>query len=212
MQMEMYLLEQTSDVYFMYHPDIAKEVREGGHANEWLYFVSLFAMDEENMKPFEKRLMSEVNQLRMIQDDISAMRKRLVEKRDEVRVPEWIMDPYLREEVFQILTYNKKFNTVDIRDTFLIPAPRNLEPGFDERLREQIDVDRLVEESHQELAAYANQRIPLPAKTLDEKDNDLLMKMNLVALAIKVDEPPLLGINIEDRWVNVEESLSIGAP
>lgn len=80
-----------------------------------------------------------------------------------------------------MLSYDAKFRTVDIRDTILIPVPRNLEPNFDERLREAIDVDRMIEESNQELADYANKRIPLPKRDLDKKDYDLLKKMNLIA-------------------------------
>lgn len=33
MQMEMYLLEQTSDVFHMYKEDMSREISEGGHAN-----------------------------------------------------------------------------------------------------------------------------------------------------------------------------------
>ena len=63
----------------------------------------------------------------------------------------------------------------------MLPIPRNREAGFDERLRESMDVDALIEESNQELKDYANQRIPLPKKDLDTKDTDLLSKMNLIA-------------------------------
>ena len=62
-------------------------------------------------------------------------------------VPFFIMDPQMREEAYQILSYDAKFRTVDMRDTILIPIPRKLEPNFDERLREAIDVDRLVADS-----------------------------------------------------------------
>lgn len=76
----------------------------------------------------------------------------------------------MREEAFQLLSYDAKFKTFDIRDTNLIPTPRKLEANFDERLREAMDVDRMVQESNQELADYANKRIPLPAKDLNQKD------------------------------------------
>jgi len=62
----------------------------------------------------------------------------------------------LREECYQILSYDAKFRTLDIRDTILIPIPRKLEPTFDERLRQAIDVDRMISDSQAELADYAN--------------------------------------------------------
>ncbi len=57
------------------------------------------------------------------------------------------MDPRQREEMFQLLTYAEKYNTFDIRDTKLLPVPSSREADFDERLREAMDVDALVENS-----------------------------------------------------------------
>lgn len=62
-----------------------------------------------------------------------------------------------------------------------MPTPAHKGPDFDERLREAMDVDQMMEDSHNELKDYANKRIPLPKRDLSEKDNDLLKKVNLVA-------------------------------
>lgn len=74
----------------------------------------------------------------------------------------------------------------------------NRGPDFEERLREAMDVDQMIEDSNRELQEYANKRIPLPAKDLNEKDLDLLQKVNLMAKAVKVDEPPVIGVNIDE--------------
>lgn len=50
MQMEMYLLEQTSDVYMMYHDQMLDEVKYGGHIGLREYLDQLDVMDPENMK------------------------------------------------------------------------------------------------------------------------------------------------------------------
>lgn len=42
----------------------------------------------------------------------------------------------------------------------------------------------MIEDSNQELKDYANKRIPLPGKSLSEKDEDLLKKVSLIASAI----------------------------
>lgn len=68
-----------------------------------------------------------------------------------------------------------------------MPTPANRGPDFEERLREAIDVDRMMEESALELKDYANKRIPLPKKDLSTKDNDLLKKVSLLAQAVEVD-------------------------
>lgn len=66
MQMEMYLLEQTSDVYHMYHEQMQQEVRQGGHVNFQAYMTTLLVMKDEVMKPWERRMMDEIRQLQMI--------------------------------------------------------------------------------------------------------------------------------------------------
>ena len=72
--MELYLLEQISDVFHMYKDNMSNEIRTGGHANLVNYLTTLFVMDEVNMKPWERRMMGEINQLKMIEEDISAIR------------------------------------------------------------------------------------------------------------------------------------------
>jgi len=90
LQMEMYLLEQTSDVFHMYSEQIGKEVHDGGHANMDNYLLLLDMMDPENMKDWERRLWGEVTELRAINADIKALQQHLDEKPDVVTVPKFI--------------------------------------------------------------------------------------------------------------------------
>lgn len=43
------------------------------------YLMQLFVMNEENMKPWERRMMDEIKQLRMIEEDIQAIRLLIAE-------------------------------------------------------------------------------------------------------------------------------------
>ena len=81
----------------------------------------------------------------------------------------------------------------------LLPIPSYRGPDFEERLRETMDVEAMIEESERELRDYANQRIPLPAKSLSDKDEDLLKKVSMIASAVKVEEPPLLAPDVSLR-------------
>jgi len=56
-----------------------------------------------------------------------------------------------------------------------------------------------MSESAQELKDYANKRIPLPERDLSDKDNDLLKKMSLIATAIKLDQPPIIGHDVSKK-------------
>lgn len=93
MTMEMYLLEQSADVFKLYEDKLKDEVLFGGHIGLAEYLMQLEVMDDENRKDWEKRLWSEVQELRMIQDDIKALRQHLDEKPAELLIPEFIMDP-----------------------------------------------------------------------------------------------------------------------
>lgn len=58
--------------------------------------------------------------------------------------------------------------------------------------------------AQRELEDYANKRIPLPAKSLSEKDEDLLKKVSMLAAAVKVDEPPLIAPDVSyTRYITV---------
>ena len=76
-------------------------------------------MNDENRKDWEKRLWSEVQELRMIQDDIKALRQHLDDKPAEFIIPEFIMDPQIRAEAAQLLKFAEKYETFDILDVFI---------------------------------------------------------------------------------------------
>lgn len=57
----------------MYGKQINEEVKYGGHIDLYNYMITLEAMDDENRKDWEKRLWSEIIELRMIQADIKAL-------------------------------------------------------------------------------------------------------------------------------------------
>jgi len=48
------------------------------------------------------------------------------------------------------------------------------------------------------LKDFANKRIPLPARNLSEKDQDLLKKVSLIAQAVEVPKPPLIGTDVSN--------------
>lgn len=96
--MEMYLLEQTSDVFRLYQAHLRDEVLHGGHQGLAEYLIQLEVMDDVNRKDWEKRLWSEIQELRLIQEDIKALQLHLDEKDNELVIPEFIIDPQIRAE------------------------------------------------------------------------------------------------------------------
>ena len=98
MSMEMYLLEQSSDVFKLYEEKLNHEVLHGGHIGLAEYLITLEVMDDDKRKDWEKRLWSEMVELRLIQDDIKALMIHIDEKDAELVIPDFIMDPQIRAE------------------------------------------------------------------------------------------------------------------
>lgn len=44
----------------------------------------------------------------------------------------------------------------------------------------------------------------MPAKSLTMKDQDLLKKVNLIASAVRVEEPPIIAPDINEQWITEE--------
>ena len=198
--MEMYLYEQGMDLYNFYFERLKDEVNFGGHVDFNAYLFLLNHMDDDKMKDWERRMMAEIRELRLIREDIMALNIHIRKRSDDVIIPEWIMDPQIRQEAYQLLTFANKYETVSINDTKLIPTPLIRGPDFEERLREVVDVEQIIANENEELRQYANERIPLPAKKLSDKDGDLVSKMAMLAKAVEVDEVPAFGIDINEEY------------
>mmetsp|Transcript_29609 Transcript_29609/g.45129 ORF Transcript_29609/g.45129 Transcript_29609/m.45129 type:complete len:160 (+) Transcript_29609:441-920(+) len=100
MKMDLYLSQQSMDLYNFYNDKLADEVLHGGHQGLEEYLSQLELMDEVNMKDWERRMMAEIQELRMIDEDIRALRAHIKIKSKEIVLPEWIMDPRLKEEAY----------------------------------------------------------------------------------------------------------------
>lgn len=70
MKMELYLYEQARDMFDLYYDTLKQTVREEGHIGVHEYLMLLTEMDEESMQDWEKMFMSEVKELRLIQEDV----------------------------------------------------------------------------------------------------------------------------------------------
>ncbi len=68
----------------------------------------------------------------------------------------------------------------------------------------------MMEDSHNELKEYANKRIPLPKKDLSEKDNDLLKKMTMLAQALEIPKPPVIGYDVSEKGVIFVDKRRVG--
>ena len=63
--------------------------------------------------------------------------------------------------------------------------------------------ETIINLANQELKDYANKRIPLPGKSLSEKDEDLLKKVSLIASAVKIDPPPIVAPDVRVQSISL---------
>lgn len=58
--MEMYVYEQSQDLFEFYWDKMKEEITYGGHVGITEYLTLLAAMDQNKMKDWERRMMTEV--------------------------------------------------------------------------------------------------------------------------------------------------------
>ena len=60
-------------MFEFYYDKMTDEILNGGHIGINEYLTMLDNMDQENMTDWERRLMGEISELRLIKDDIKAL-------------------------------------------------------------------------------------------------------------------------------------------
>lgn len=98
LNMEMYLFEQTADLYSMYQDRLKDEILHGGHVDMRSYIQLLEAMEPEKMKDWERRMWGEISELRAIKDDIMALQNQVWDVQTENQIPDWFISEDMRRE------------------------------------------------------------------------------------------------------------------
>ena len=78
-------------------------------------------------------------------------------------------------------------------------------------MKKYLKSKELIEADNNLLKEYANARIPLLEKDITKRDDDLISKMNLLAKAVEVDEPPVFGVDLNEEY-EIEETLRHNLP
>jgi len=191
-----------------YLDKIAKEAKKHNYRTNLEYLEHLFKMDEDNMHGWEKQFIQEVNELESIKEDIKAFEKKMIEEFGMSKdLPPEIRSPKVKKMFLDDMENILKYRTIDIRDTILIPQPPNEGPTFDERLRiaTKGKIDDFLEDERSEFKKNANLRIASEGKDINDKDDDLIRRMNVVAQAVKVEGPPLIPSDTEEIHKRLSE-------
>lgn len=201
MRMDHYILEQKMDMYKLYYPKMEAYFTRNNYANIEAYMQQLMIMDEEKMLPWEREFMKELYELKGIEEDMAALSIKAVEEQwNTIYIDHWIKNPELKQWIIDEYKYMFKYKMVDERDTILIPPPPNDGPTFDERLRLATGgkIDDLIDQERHEFKKLADERIPPSQFGVNDKDATLLQKVNVIAQAVVVEQPPSLTHDNDD--------------
>jgi hypothetical protein len=210
MYMEHYVLDQSRDIFNTYKENISEYLARNNYSDFYSYFNQLKVMDEDKMLPWEKSLVQEINELKGIKEDIKALWAKVhSDILDSTEVPKWVITDKSKKMFKEILEYAIKYQTLDIRDTILIPPTPNTGPSFDERLRIATGgkIDDFIETDRLEFKRLANERMPIEKKDINDKDDNLIKKMNIVAQAVVIEDPPLSVPDPDDILEEMKEGM-----
>lgn len=210
MNMEHYVLDQSRDIYNTYRENISEYLIRNNYADFYSYYTQLKVMDEDKMLPWEKSFLQEVNELKGIKEDIKALWTKVhSDIINSTDLPDWVITDKSKKMFKEILEYANKYQTLDIRDTILIPPTPNTGPSFDERLRIATGgkIDDFIETERHEFKRLANERMPIEMKDINDKDDNLIRKMNIVAQAVVVEDPPLSVPDPDDILEEMKEGM-----
>lgn len=208
--MEHYLLDQSMDIFNLYKNDIEKYLTDKNYANFGSYFKQLEVMDSENRLPWENAFMQDVQELRTIKEDIRALTAKFMDPTNKpIVLPNWIHTDRMKDKYISDVKYINKYCTIDIRDTVLIPPPPNTGPSFEERLRIATGdkLDEFLDRDNQQFIKDANARKPITLKDINEKDESLIQRMNIVAQAVEVEDPPLSAPDQDQLYNTMREGI-----
>ena len=215
MTMEHYLLEQSADIYNLYRDRIGDYLIKNNYPHFYFYFQQLEVMDKDRMMDWEREFMNEVYQLRSIKEDIHALKKRYLEIQNTALIlPEYIRSDRLKQKLISDHEYLQRYLVVDIRDTLIIPPPPNRGPSFDERLRIATGgkIDEFIKNDKDEFKRLANERVVPQQRNLNEKDDNLIKRLNIIAQAVKVEDPPLTAPDTEELYKNIKQASMASLP
>lgn len=210
MYMEHYVLDQSRDIFNTYKENIGEYLARNNYSDFYSYYNQLKVMDEDKMLPWEKSLIQEINELKGIKEDIKALWAKVhSDILDSTEVPKWVITDKSKKMFKEILEYAIKYQTLDIRDTILIPPTPNTGPSFDERLRIATGgkIDDFIETDRLEFKRLANERMPIEKKDINDKDDNLIRKMNIVAQAVVIEDPPLSVPDPDDILEEMKEGM-----
>ncbi|CAI2360045.1 unnamed protein product [Moneuplotes crassus] len=215
MIMEHYILEQLVDIHKLYSEKISDYCLRNGYNNYSDYFDQLQVIDPEKMMPWERAFLSELDELKGIKEDIETLKKkRELEEESNHELEDWVRTPEIRAKAMKEVAYYKKFKSINILDTVIIPLPEATGPSFEERLRLATGgkIDDFIDNERAEFKKLADKRLPPREIDMLNKDESLIQKLNIVAQALVVEKPPELYVSDEELTRSLDKGMYAELP
>jgi hypothetical protein len=137
-EMNFYLHFQKKDFYDKYYPFLMQALGWGWET-PGTYLYSLRIKDKDKLTFIEKSMLEEMKEFDQIEEEIMTLQDAIYHREPELTLPFPMDEPY-RSQYIAMLEHIKKFQTVDMRDTSIIPFQLP-EESFMDRLRKLPGVD-----------------------------------------------------------------------
>ncbi len=199
-EMNFYLHFQKKDFYDKYLLFLRQALGWGWETPS-AYLFSLKIKDKEKLTCIEKLMLEELKEFDLIEKEIMTLQQAVYTREPDLTLP-FPMDEAYKKQYIAALEHIRKFKTIDMRDTAFIPYELP-EESFMDRLRNlpDVDIDEEIKKckqikyiiilylANEHILKIINSGLPVKGRDLNAKDPELIRQVNIVARAVKVEDP-----------------------
>jgi hypothetical protein len=202
LEMKLYLHWQQQEFTERYKTYLNQAISWGwGSVNEYLYAITI--KDKDKLTVMEKTMLEELTEFEQVKEEIMTLEEVHYNAEQPLQIP-FPMSEKLKAEYIETYKHFKKYRTVNLLDTYIIPRPK-YEDSFMDRLRKlpHHDIDEEIKLSNEKYKKLVNSGMPVKGRDMNAKDPEVIRMVNIVSQAVKKDDP-LQGLEQGKREMPVD--------
>lgn len=205
-EMERFIDKLESEIYSNYEVFFKQAVEDWNWISMNDYLLAIKKKDKENLTYGERLIREALEEISHMKKENQILRKAYkIKKENELNHLEMYcpINPELKEIFDGINDYTKKFRTFKIQDTKYLPY--NPEPADEEeiinslRKNKYFDIDEIIENDNKRYLSIINSGLAIEPKDSDEKDSEMIKRINLIQEVIKMPSPVNHGKSIANQ-------------
>lgn len=172
-----------------YYAFLKQAVEDWGWANAITYIEAIKNKDPENLTFIEAQIVDGFTELNQMQEELNVLiQAQTLIQRDDIFEMEYSfpISEELRSIIDERIKFINDYRTFDMVDTTIIPPLAQKQPEILDVLRSNpnFDIDELIEKDRAEYRTIINSGLPISDSTKNEKNRDVIRKVNLISEAL----------------------------